>query len=116
MNSKQNKIKQVHMTESKRILFAFQRAISDLENGPFPDPYKYADYDYRLSDMISALVTHVKENEYRPKKAENFDMPKGELAIRPGLILDVADLTVLHRLASEFILELDTKLPSGVVA
>lgn len=108
--------KQQRMTESRKMFLAFQRAISDLEQGPLPDPFKYADYDYRLNELTSHLVSHVKENEYRPNRAENFDMPKGELAIRPGAVLDIADLTVLHRLTSEFILDLDAKLSHGVVA
>jgi len=108
--------KKIKMTREKKMLLAFQRGISDLESGPFPDPFKYAEYDYRLEDMINLLVKHVYENEYRPKRAENFDMPKGEFAIRPGLILNVMDLTVLHMLASDFIIQLDLKLPSSVTA
>jgi len=115
VKSKQ-KTKIVRMTEERKMLLSFQRAISDLESGPLPDPLKYAEYDYALSDLIHLLISQLQDNEYRPKRAENFDMPKGEFAIRPGAALNVMDLSVLHRLASDFIVNLDKKLPSGVIA
>lgn len=116
MAKSKQKTKVVRMTEERKMLLSFQRAISDLESGPLPDPLKYAEYDYALSDLIHLLVSQLQDNEYRPKQAENFDMPKGEFAIRPGVALNVMDLSVLHRLASDFIVNLDKKLPSGVIA
>ena len=104
------------MTEERKMLLSFQRAISDLESGPLPDPLKYAEYDYALNDLVHLLISQLQDNEYRSKRAENFDMPKGEFAIRPGAALNVMDLSVLHRLASDFIVTLDKKLPSGVIA
>ncbi|MDP8261702.1 MAG: RNA-directed DNA polymerase [Candidatus Ancaeobacter aquaticus] len=116
MVKKPSKSKGTRLTETKKMFFAFQRSVSELEGGPLPDPFKYAEYDFALNDTLNILVQHLKENEYRPKRAENFDMPKGEFAIRPGLTLDVTDLTVIHKLASDFIVTLDAKLSSGVVA
>ena len=116
MAKSKRKKKSVRMTEERKMLLCFQRAISDLESGSLPDPLKYAEYDYALSDLVHLLNSQLHDSEYRPKRAENFDMPKGEFAIRPGVALNVMDLTVLHRLASDFIVTLDKKLPAGVIA
>ena len=43
-------------------------------------------------------------------------MPKGEFAIRPGVIVDILDLTCINRLLADFIFKLDRKLPGGVTA
>lgn len=104
------------MTEYQRMFIAFQRALLDLEKSFAPDPYKYCDYDYKLEETLKVLIYYLKEHEYRSKKAENFDLPKGEFAIRPGVIVDILDLTVINRLIVDFIFKLDEKLPPGVIA
>jgi len=108
------KIKRV--TELDKMFLAFQRAATDLEKSSSPDPFRYAEYDYNLAETLKDLIRDLKENEYRPKRAENFYLPKGELAMRPGMIIDILDLSVLNRLLADFILNLDEKLPSGVTA
>ena len=104
------------MTEQKRMLLAFQRAILDLEKSFAPDPFKYCDYEYQLDETLKDICHHLKEGEYRPKRVEKFDLPKGEFAIRPGVIVDILDLTCIHRLLIDFIFRLDKKLPAGVTA
>jgi len=104
------------VSEYKNMYAAFQRAVSDLERSIAPDPFKYCDYDYNLEETIRELISDLKANEYRPKRVENFDLPKGEFAIRPGIIVDILDLTVIHRLLLDFIIRLDRKLYSGATA
>lgn len=99
-----------------QITLAFQRAIEDLQESNTPDPYRFCDYNFKLDETIWDIESRLKEREYRPRQAESFDLPKGEFAIRPGIIVDVLDLTVIFCLLSEFILRLDKKLPSGVTA
>jgi len=100
-----------------RMLMAFQRATLDLSKNSFaPDPFRYCDYDYRLNETLEELCAQLKEHEYRPQKAENFDLPKGKYAIRPGVIVDVLDLTIINRLLEDFIFKLDAELPAGVTA
>lgn len=108
--------KKTGMNEQKKIFLAFQRATLDLEKSFAPDPLKYCDYDYKLDETLKVLIYHLKAGEYQAKKAENFDLPKGEFAIRPGVIVDILDLTVINRLLVDFIFKLDRKLPAGVTA
>jgi len=104
------------LTELDRMNMAFQRATLDLEQGFAPDPFKYSDYNFKLKETLERLIQQIRTNKYRPSSTESFDMPKGEFAIRPGVIVDLLDLTVINRLLGEFILSLDRKLPSGVTA
>ncbi|MCA9408612.1 MAG: RNA-directed DNA polymerase, partial [Candidatus Omnitrophica bacterium] len=106
----------MRLTKSKKMYLAFQRAVTDLEGCVAPDPFKYCEYDYELDATIRELLDDLSHYEYRPKRAETFNMPKGELALRPGLIIHLFDLTVLHYLLSDFIFALDEKLPPGVTA
>jgi hypothetical protein len=104
------------MNEQKKMYLAFQRATLDLENSFAPDPFKYCDYEYQLDDTLKVIGYHLKEGEYRSKRVENFDLPKGEFAIRPGVIVDILDLTFINRLLIDFIFKLNKKLPAGVTA
>ena len=104
------------MTEYRKVFLAFQRAVLDLEKSFAQDPFKYCDYDYQFDNTIHNIIRQLKEHEYRPRKAESFDLPKGEYAIRPGVIVDILDLTVINRLLLDFIHKLDKKLPAGVTA
>ncbi len=104
------------LSDYKNMYAAFQRAVSDLERSVAPDPFKYCDYDYKLKETINELIADLKSKEYRPKRVENFDLPKGEYAIRPGIIVDILDLTVIHRLLLDFIIKLDRRLYPGVTA
>lgn len=104
------------LADYKNMFAAFQRAVSDLERSVAPDPFKYCDYDYKLEETVKELIADLKAKEYRPKRVENFDLPKGEFAIRPGIIVDILDLTVIHRLLLDFIIKLDRKLYAGVTA
>ena len=106
----------MRLTKNYKMYLAFQRAITDLETGIAPDPLKYCDCDYCLDETIHEVLEDLSHNEYRPKRTENFNLPKGEYAIRPGKIIQLVDLAVLHYLLSEFVLKLDAKLPSGVTA
>lgn len=104
------------LSEYQKMFLAFQRATSELERSIAPDPFKYCDYDYKLEETLQELVLHLKEQEYRSKRVENFNLPKGEFAIRPGIIVDILDLTIINRLLVDFIFKLDEKFPSGVTA
>jgi hypothetical protein len=104
------------MNEQSKMLLAFQRATLDLEKSFAPDPFKYCDYEYQLDETLKVISYHLKEGEYRSKRVENFDLPKGEFAIRPGVIVDILDLTLINRLLVDFIFKLDRKLPAGVTA
>jgi hypothetical protein len=108
--------KKKRMTEKKKMFLAFQRATLDLESSFAPDPFKYCDYEYQLDENLKVIGYHLKEGEYRSKRVENFDLPKGEFAIRPGVIVDILDLTFINRLLVDFIFKLDSKLPGGVTA
>ncbi|NVM55471.1 MAG: RNA-directed DNA polymerase [Candidatus Helarchaeota archaeon] len=113
---KMKKTKKVIMTEFKKMSLAFQRAVLDLEKSFAPDPFKYCDFDYKLAETLKVLIYHLKQHEYRPKRAEGFDLPKGEFAIRPGVIVDILDLTIINRLLLDFIFKLEEKLPAGATA
>lgn len=104
------------MNERTQMFLAFQRATLDLESSFAPDPFKHCDYEYQLDDTLKVIRYHLKEGEYRSRRVENFDLPKGEFAIRPGVIVDILDLTFINRLLVDFIFKLDRKLPAGVTA
>lgn len=110
------KTKKVRLTQLSKMALAFQRAVYSLERSTFADPYRYCDYSYKLNETLTVLNEHLNDNEYRPKRAENFDMPKGEYAIRPGAIIDILDLTILNRIIAEFIFKLEDNLPAGATA
>ena len=109
-------IRENTMNEQKKMFLAFQRATLDLEKSFAPDPFKYCDYEYQLDETLKVISHHLKVGEYRSKRVENFDLPKGEFAIRPGVIVDILDLTCINRLLVDFIFKLDRKLPAGVTA
>jgi len=110
------KTRKARLTQLDKMALAFQRAVYALERSTFADPYRYCDYSYNLNETLTVLNEHLSDNEYRPKRAENFDMPKGEYAIRPGAIIDILDLTVLNRIIADFIFKLEDKLPAGATA
>lgn len=105
-----------HATLKRSLLTAYQRAIGDFQNGFAPDPFRCCDLDHDLEETVEETAGALDKSEFRCKRAEAFDIPKGEFAVRPGVIVDVQDLAVVHKILAEFIVGLDRSLPSGVVA
>ncbi len=78
------------------------------------DPYRYADFAFRLEDYLQGLSQSLKDMSYHPKPLLTIDAPKSDLSVRPGSLLSIEDKIVLLAIATLIAPPLDKKLPANV--
>ena len=78
------------------------------------DPYRYADFAFRLEDYLNDLSQSLTSGTYHPKSLLTIDVPKSSLSVRPGSVLAMEDRVVLFAIACLIAPPLDKKLPQGV--
>jgi len=78
------------------------------------DPYRYADFAFRLEDYLTGLSQSLSNGTYHPKPLLTIDVPKSSLSVRPGSVVAIEDRVVLFAIACLIAPPLDKKLPAGV--
>lgn len=78
------------------------------------DPYRYADFAYRLDDRLRQISRSLAHHTYHPTPTLNIDIPKSTLSVRPGTVLEIEDLIVLFAIILLIAGPLDKKLPPSV--
>ena len=91
-------------------------AVTDLEEGHAPDPFRFADYDWNQRAFLASLERRLRLGPYRPGMPLELTFPKTEFAVRPGRRIELEDLTVIYFALLGVASDLEDKLKPGVTA
>jgi retron-type reverse transcriptase len=78
------------------------------------DAYRYNDYAFRLEENLKGLLLKLEAGTYRPQPILEIDVPKSNLAVRPGSVVEIEDRIVLFAILCLIAPILDKKLPPTV--
>ena len=78
------------------------------------DPYRFADFAFRLDDNLEGIARSLRSGTYHPKPLLTIDVPKSSLSVRPGSVLSIEDKIVMFAIACLIAPHLDKKLPDAV--
>jgi hypothetical protein len=89
-------------------------AHNDTRNNFVLDPIGYADFAFQLSDRLNFIIEEIENDRYCPRHLTEIDIPKSGLSVRPGSILPIEDMVVLHACIFLLAPKLDGKLKENV--
>jgi len=93
---------------------AWHLARNDSRTHFMHDPFRYSDFGVRLDDHLMGVKRALGRGAFRPRPPMTIDVPKSNLSVRPGSVLEIEDLIVLFAIAWLIAPKLDRRLPEGV--
>lgn len=95
---------------------AVQLAVSDLEEGHAPDPFRYSDYNVHHPSFLNRIERNLRRGLLRPCLPLELTFPKSEFASRPGRRIEIEDLAVVYYCILAIAENLEDRLKPGVTA
>jgi len=89
-------------------------AQNDTRDDFVTDPIGYADFASQLSERLKYVMEQIQNHRYRPQHLIEIDVPKSGLSVRPGSVLPIQEMIVLHACTLLLAPKLDKKLSASV--